>query len=60
MLHVRSMAQADDNLPLHRSYVEQRIGQLVGIFQIDRKRPADQARRERCRHRRGGRTGRSR
>ena len=35
------MAQPDEHLPLNRSYVEQRIGQLVGIFQIDRQRPAD-------------------
>jgi len=35
------MAPPDEHLPLHRSYVEQRIGQLVGIFQIDRQRPAD-------------------
>lgn len=34
------MAKFDDNLPLHRSYVEQRIGQLVGIFQIDRTKLA--------------------
>ncbi len=33
------MAKTDDHLPLERSYVEQRIGQLVGIFQIDRNRP---------------------
>lgn len=32
------MTKFDDNLPLHRSYVEQRIGQLVGIFQIDRSK----------------------
>jgi hypothetical protein len=31
----------DDNLPLQRSYVEQRIGQLVGIFQIDRSKLSD-------------------
>lgn len=35
------MTQFDDNLPLQRSYVEQRIGQLVGIFQIDRSKLAD-------------------
>ena len=35
------MPSSDEHLPLHRSYVEQRIGQLVGIFQIDRQRPAD-------------------
>jgi hypothetical protein len=34
-------AARDDHLPLNRSYVEQRIGQLVGIFQIDRQRPTD-------------------
>jgi hypothetical protein len=32
------MTKFDDNLPLQRSYVEQRIGQLVGIFQIDRSK----------------------
>jgi hypothetical protein len=32
------VAKFDDNLPLQRSYVEQRIGQLVGIFQIDRSK----------------------
>jgi hypothetical protein len=37
------MAKPDDNLPLQRSYVEQRIGQLVGIFQIDRSRLGDHA-----------------
>lgn len=38
-----TMATFDDNLPLQRSYVEQRIGQLVGIFQIDRSKLADRA-----------------
>lgn len=32
------MTKFDDNLPLQRSYLEQRIGQLVGIFQIDRSK----------------------
>jgi hypothetical protein len=36
------MASFDDTLPLQRSYVEERIGQLVGVFQIDRKELADQ------------------
>ena len=36
------MPRSDDNLPLQRSYVEQRIGQLVGIFQIERKQLAEQ------------------
>ena len=36
------MAPFDDTLPLQRSYVEHRIGQLVGIFQIERKQLADQ------------------
>jgi len=35
------MTKPDDHLPLQRSYLEQRIGQLVGIFQIDRHQPAD-------------------
>jgi hypothetical protein len=35
------MAKFDDTLPLQRSYVEHRIGQLVGIFQIERKQLAD-------------------
>jgi hypothetical protein len=35
------MSNPDDQLPLHRSFVEQRIGQLVGIFQIDRQRSED-------------------
>jgi hypothetical protein len=37
------MARFEENLPLQRSYVEERIGQLVGIFQIDRARLADHA-----------------
>ncbi len=37
------MATFDDNLPLQRSYVEQRIGQLVGIFQIDRSKLAEKS-----------------
>jgi hypothetical protein len=37
------MTAFEDNLPLQRSYVEQRIGQLVGIFQIDRNKLADQS-----------------
>src|SRR6188472_469103 len=37
------MNEFDDNLPLQRSYVEQRIGQLVGIFQIDRSKLADRS-----------------
>jgi hypothetical protein len=37
------MTKFDDNLPLQRSYVEQRIGQLVGIFQIDRSKLSDQS-----------------
>jgi hypothetical protein len=32
------MTKFDDNLPLQRSYLEQRMGQLVGIFQIDRSK----------------------
>lgn len=36
-----SMTGFDDHLPLQRAYVEQRIGQLVGIFQIDRSKLAD-------------------
>jgi hypothetical protein len=36
------MARFDDTLPLQRSYVEQRVGQLVGIFQIDRKELAEE------------------
>jgi hypothetical protein len=36
------MPRPDENLPLHRSYVEQRIGQLVGIFQIERKQLSEQ------------------
>ena len=36
------MPRSDDNLPLQRSYVEQRIGQLVGIFQIERKQLTEQ------------------
>ena len=36
------MPRSDENLPLQRSYVEQRIGQLVGIFQIERKQLAEQ------------------
>ena len=35
------MANPDDHLPLERSFLEQRIGQLVGIFQVDRSRPTD-------------------
>ena len=35
------MSEFDENLPLQRSYVEQRIGQLVGIFQIDRSKLSD-------------------
>jgi hypothetical protein len=35
------MAKLDDHLPLQRSYLEHRIGQLVGIFQIDRHRIED-------------------
>ena len=35
------MARPDETLPLQRSYVEQRIGQLVGIFQIERKQLAE-------------------
>ncbi|MGI8750146.1 MAG: hypothetical protein ACR2J6_06310 [Thermoleophilaceae bacterium] len=30
------MVDFDDNLPLQRSFVERNIGQLVGIFQLDR------------------------
>ena len=37
------MADFDDNLPLQRSYVEQRIGQLVGIFQIDRTKLSERS-----------------
>jgi hypothetical protein len=32
------MAKVDDTLPLKRTYVQEQLGQLVGIFQIDRKR----------------------
>jgi len=39
------MPRADETLPLQRSYVEQRIGQLVGIFQIERKQLAEQIQR---------------
>jgi hypothetical protein len=39
---MNTMARADETLPLQRSYVEQRIGQLVGIFQIERKQLAEQ------------------
>jgi len=35
------MTRPDEHLPLQRSYLEQRIGQLVGIFQIDRRWPAE-------------------
>jgi hypothetical protein len=38
-----TMVTFDDNLPLQRSYVEQRIGQFVGIFQIDRSKLSDHA-----------------
>ncbi len=31
-----AMAEFDEHLPLQRSFVERHIGQLVGIFQIDR------------------------
>lgn len=37
------MTEFESNLPLQRSYVEQRIGQLVGIFQIDRSRLSAQS-----------------
>jgi hypothetical protein len=36
-----AIVKFDDNLPLQRSYVEQRIGQLLGIFQIDRSKLSD-------------------
>jgi len=32
------MAKVDDTLPLKRTYVQEQLGQLVGIFEIDRKR----------------------
>ena len=35
------MARPDETLPLQRSYVEQRLGQLVGIFQVERKQLAE-------------------
>jgi hypothetical protein len=35
------MTKVDDTLPLKRTYVQERLGQLVGIFQIDRKRLGD-------------------
>jgi len=37
------MVDFDDNLPIRRTVVHRRIGQLVGIFQIDRKQLADHA-----------------
>lgn len=37
------MTSFDDNLPIRRSFVDLHIGQLVGIFQIDRKQLSDQA-----------------
>jgi hypothetical protein len=38
-----NMTRFDDNLPLQRSFVEQRIGQLVGIFQIDRAKLSEES-----------------
>lgn len=35
------MAKVDETLPLKRTYVQERVGQFVGIFQIDRKRLDD-------------------
>jgi len=37
------MSSFDDNLPIRRTFVDLHIGQLVGIFQIDRKQLSDQA-----------------
>jgi len=37
------MSQLGENLPLRRTFVEERVGQLVGIFQIDRKQLIEEA-----------------
>ena len=37
------MSDFDDNLPIRRTFVDLHIGQLVGIFQIDRKQLSDTA-----------------
>jgi len=37
------MTDFDDNLPIRRTFVDLHIGQLVGIFQIDRKQLSDHA-----------------
>ena len=37
------MNDFDDNLPIRRAFVDLHIGQLVGIFQIDRKQLSDHA-----------------
>ncbi len=37
------MADFDDHLPIQRSFVERHIGQLVGIFQIDRAQLRDRS-----------------